>query len=520
MSLLLDALQRASKDKEKAAQAAANAAAADSLSEGKFVLAAPAVPASDFPDLVPSAPVATSPVAEVPMALTPESPVVAEKPMVLELEMELETSAPPAAVAPAPVKPVDAPPAITKAPAKDAIEISTNSVATAAVVASTKRPDSAFNTPKSPNPQAAAAAIQNAYAAPVFETRRPPNRRAMVLAGIAGALGLAFASFLFGVWGDPEKLLGLSSVSSVAPAAPATAVQQAPAPAPSPVAVAPELVAATAQVPIPVPAPGVGGVVPLPQAAASAAVPMPLPTAAMAPTAATPPKKPPNPPATEPVLRATPTTPVFAARARSQSALEVGYAALQAGRFDDASRAYAAALEANSSEPDALLGLAYIAHTKGQRDEAQSYYRRVLRHDPGNSVANAGLVALESGSSGAANGVSQGERAKELAARQPESAAVQALAASALVQEGALPDAALAFARAQALEPANPLHAYNLAVALDKLGNYAQAATQYEKALRVSAAASVPLGAPQASAARVRAAQLRQSLGLPQETTP
>ena len=501
MSLLLDALHRASKDKEKAALAAANASAAESLSEGKFVLAAPTVPAPDFPDLVPSALVVTSAVVQAPLAFAPEAPTVVAKPMTLELEMELEASPPPA-VTPTTEKPFDKALIFEKMPPKDVPRIAENIAATAVAATALKRIDSAL---KSPNLHAvaAAAAIQNAYAAPVLKTRRPENRRAMVLAGIAAVLGLALASFALGLWGDPEKLLGLGGASSIVPS---TAIPQVPAPMPpSLVAVAPIVVSVT-----PVASPV------LPPAPAPAAVP----AVAVASPPATAPKKLPGTPVNEPVLRVAPAAPVFAARARSQSALEIGYAALQAGRFDDASRAYTAALEVNPVEPDALLGLAYIAHAKGQREEALTYYRRVLRQDPGNSVANAGLLALETGTNGAATGSSQGDRAKELAARQPESAAVQALAANALVQEGALPDAALAFARAQALEPANPVHAYNLAVALDKLGNYAQAATQYEKALRVNATATAPLGAPQAGAARVRAAQLRQSLGLPPETVP
>ena len=515
MSLLLDALHRASKDKEKAALAAAHAAAAESLSEGKFGLTAPTVPAADFPDLVPSAIVITSPIAETPMELATEPSTAMAKPEVLELEMELEVSPPPAVV-PQPEKPAEKAFLVDRAPVKGDFSAAESAVASAVVTAPIKRTDSS---PKSPNPQAAAAAIQNAYAAPVFATRRPPERRAMVLAGIAAALGLAFASFALGLWGDPEKLLGLSSVSSVAPPA---AMQQAPAAVPPPlVAVVPDgnavantntTAPSTVSAPSMAPAPVASTAAPLLQGPASAT----MPAVAIAPPPAPSPKDPPNPQINEPVLRATPAGPVFAARARSQSALEVAYAALQAGRFEDASRAYAAALDANPGEPDALLGLAYIAHSKGQRDEAQSYYRRVLRQEPGNSVANAGLVALDAG----ANGTFQGERVKELAARQPESAAVQALAARALVQEGALPDAALAFARAQALEPTNPLHAYNLAVALDKLGDYAQAASQYEKALRINAAAAAPLGAPQASAARLRAAQLRQALGLSPEAAP
>ena len=496
MSLLLDALHRASKDKEKAALAAANASAAESLSEGKFVLAAPTVPAPEFPDLVPSALVVTSAVVQRPLALAPEVSMVVAKPLTLEFEMELESSSPPAE------KPFDKALIFEKMPPKDAPRIAENTASIAVAATTLKRTDSA---PKSPNLHAvaAAAAIQNAYAGPSLKTHRPANRRAMVLAGIAAVLGLALASFALGVWGDPEKLLGLGGVSSVVPS---TAIPQVPAAMPPPLVTVAPAVASVMPVASPVLFPA-----PAPVAVPAAAVASP-PVAA--------PKKPPGSPLNEPVLRAAPAAPVFAARARSQSALEMGYAGLQAGRFDDASRAYTAALEANPVEPDALLGLAYIAHAKGQREEALTYYRRVLRQDPGNSVANAGLLALETGTNGVATGSSQGERAKELAARQPESAAVQALAANALVQEGALPDAALAFARAQALEPANPVHAYNLAVAFDKLGNYTQAAAQYEKALRISATATSPLGAPQASAARVRATQLRQSLGLPSETVP
>ncbi len=507
MSLLLDALHRASKDKEKVALAAAHAAAVEPLSEGKLAPAVATLPGADFPDLVPFATAATMPAAETPLAVAPEISMAVAKPVVLELEMELEVS-PPKAVAPGPETPAER---VDKAIAKDIPQGVQSSAAAAVDAASFKR---AGSVPKTPNPQAAAAAIQKAHAMPVTERRRPPNRRAMVLAGIAGVLGLAFASFALGVWGDPEKLLGLGGVSSMAPS---TVMQQAPAPAPPQLVVIAPDVAAAAPVPVATPAPVVNGVASLPQQR-SASVAMPAVTTA-SPQRAPVSQKLSRSRVAEPVLRAEPAAPVFAARARSQSALEVGYAALQTRRFDDASRAYTAALETNPSEPDALLGMAYIAHIKGQRDVAQSFYRRVLRQDPSNSVANAGLVALEAGTSGAASDMSQGQRAKELAARQPESAALQALAASALVQEGALPDAALAFARAQALEPANPLHGYNLAVALDKLGNYAQAATQYENALRVNAAAVVPLGTPQANAARLRAAQLRQSLGLPQEVT-
>ena len=258
---------------------------------------------------------------------------------------------------------------------------------------------------------------------------------------------------------------------------------------------------ATPKAPVPLPNP-------LGDAATAARIsPAPAPVSTAARPSAAQPK--------ELVLRPNSGPPVFSSKVTSQGSLEQGYAALLDGRLDDAALAYGAALATNPMERDALLGLAYVAHSKGQRDEAQTLYRKVLRLEPGNSVANAGLIALEAG----ANGATSSERAKSLAARQPDSAAVQALAASALVQDGLLAEAALAFVRAQGLEPTNPWHSYNLAVALDKLGNFAQALEQYDKALQNRGRSPTPLGKQQVESARLRATQLQQSLERGSETT-
>lgn len=349
----------------------------------------------------------------------------------------------------------------------------------------------------------------------------------MILGGVATVLAVGLGSFLFGLWGDPERLLGLTGTSSVAVVSPSLPVQ-APAPAPAPEASAsapaqaadlamaakvPDAATMAVTTPPGVPIAGtlpsgsagvnagasVGPTV-LAAAATSTTHSAPLPTPLSAKPAPTQPK--------ELVMRPTSPPPVFSPKVSSQGSLEQGYAALLDGRLDDAAQAYGAALAANPVERDALLGLAYVAHSKGRREEAQALYRKVLRLEPSNSVANAGLIALEAGSNGAANS----DRARALAARQPDSAAVQALAASALVQDGLLAEAALAFSRAQGLEPNNPWHSYNLAVALDRLGNYAQALEQYDKALLNKARSPTPLGAQQIESARVRATQLQQSL--------
>jgi len=202
----------------------------------------------------------------------------------------------------------------------------------------------------------------------------------------------------------------------------------------------------------------------------------------------------------------------FSVKTRGPTSLEVGYAALVAGRLEDASQAYAQALKANSEERDALLGLAYIAQKRGQREEAQALYRRVLRQEPSNAIASAALLGLDADNDGSQTA----SRAKDLAMRQPDSAATMAMAGNAAVREGMLADAVQLFARAQFLEPANPLHAYNHAVALDRLGQFAAAAAQYEKVLKLSDPAASASGRGYSSdAVKERLAQLRQALGTP-----
>jgi len=165
------------------------------------------------------------------------------------------------------------------------------------------------------------------------------------------------------------------------------------------------------------------------------------------------------------------------------SVLEQGYSALTQGRLQEAQTIYANALRTNPEERDALLGLAYIAQKQQRSDDAQAYYRRVLRQDPGNAVASTGLLAL--------NALSDpqdfGSQSRLLAEQNPASAAAQSILGHALVRQDRLADAQLAFARALQLEPGVARHAYNLAVALDRLHDYEAARQYYERALTLLA---------------------------------
>jgi Flp pilus assembly protein TadD len=164
------------------------------------------------------------------------------------------------------------------------------------------------------------------------------------------------------------------------------------------------------------------------------------------------------------------------------SRLELAYVALTQGRLVEAASGYKEILKVNPEERDALLGLAYVSHQEGRDEEARDYYKRVLRQEPGNPTARAGLLIQNL--SNDAEDVSAGSR--EVAEQHPGSAAAQSVLGHSLVRQARLADAQMAFQRAHVLEPGVALHAFNLAVALDRLKNHVVARTYYERALSLS----------------------------------
>ena len=174
--------------------------------------------------------------------------------------------------------------------------------------------------------------------------------------------------------------------------------------------------------------------------------------------------------------------PSVLAKVLGPSQLELAYAALTQGRVTDAAAAYNRALADNPEERDALLGLAYIAHQTAREEEARDLYKRVLRQEPGNPSARAGLLTQTLGN----NSEDVSASSREVAEQNPGSAAAQSVLGHSLVRQGRLADAQQAFQRAQVLEPGVALHAFNLAVAFDRLRSYGQARAYYEQALALS----------------------------------
>ena len=491
MSLLLDALNRASKEKAAAASGAAVAqppSAPMSVPELALeVRARPepleASPAPDWPNL----------------ALSPEPELVVSAPAAAAVALE---PAPPLNLTPVnslPIvqtpKPEPAPRAPNRVPEiRPTVTAAPEAIAPKAVV----QPASS-----GAHPARVAQDIQRAKA-PAPAAR--PSMRLIVLGGVAGVLALSLSSVLLGWWGDPTAWFLPESRNTLVPATPMAASQptidessEVTASVSAPVAIAEEPTdppVAHAMAKKSAPTPARSG--PKDERIESASAPTPAPEAKVA---------------------AKKESASIQRRSTGPSALELGYDALIQGRLKEATQAYNQALASNPEERDALLGLAYVAHQQGRDDEANAYYRRVLRQDPGNAVAQAGLIALGA----RIGGQDSASRARDVAEQNPKSAAAQVMLGHSLVRENRLADAQQAFYQAHLLEPAVASHAFNLAVALDRMRNYVSARRYYEMALTLSAqsggerASNVPHAAVQARLEQLRSPAVADSLStLPQ----
>jgi len=164
-----------------------------------------------------------------------------------------------------------------------------------------------------------------------------------------------------------------------------------------------------------------------------------------------------------------------------QSSLAEAYDQLQKGQLAPAQLTYERVLAADSRNIDALLGLASVAWQQGQTEKAAEYYYRALQLDPHNANAQSGLIGLM----GRVDPTSSETRLKQLISREPSGGLYFTLGN--LYAGGRQWAAAQqAYFQAFQLEPTNPDYAFNLAVGLEHLGQSKLALGYYRKALDLS----------------------------------
>lgn len=161
--------------------------------------------------------------------------------------------------------------------------------------------------------------------------------------------------------------------------------------------------------------------------------------------------------------------------------LREAYKALTEGRMGDAERFYQDVITRTPHERDALLGLAVIAHRKGQTERALDLYRQVLAEDPGNATATAAMVNLTM----QADPVAAESRLKLLLDRNPTAPELYHVLGRVFALQKRWSEAQQAFFQAFTHDPGNAQYAYNLAVSLDHLHKPAAAIPYYEKSIQI-----------------------------------
>jgi tetratricopeptide (TPR) repeat protein len=158
--------------------------------------------------------------------------------------------------------------------------------------------------------------------------------------------------------------------------------------------------------------------------------------------------------------------------------LNNAYLAYRGGKFDQAQQLYREVNNLDARNMDAILGLAAIAQRRGEDSVAAHYYAQALALDPRNAVANAGMSALTTGDN-------RESRLKTLLNEQPDSSTLYFALGNRYAEQARWGEAQQAYFNAYKLEPGNAELAFNLAISLDRLGQYKPAAQYYQRALQL-----------------------------------
>jgi tetratricopeptide (TPR) repeat protein len=206
----------------------------------------------------------------------------------------------------------------------------------------------------------------------------------------------------------------------------------------------------------------------------------------------------------QPAVRRLLETPVAQTRPapRVHPKVESAYAAYLAGDLAAARADYQVALQEESANRDALLGLAAIDVRSGRYEVAEAAYLRLLQNNPADAHAQAGLIALRASR---LDPLATESRVKSMLAADPGANVLHFTLGNQLAQQGRWGEAQQEYFKAFAAEPDNADFAFNLAVSLDHLRQPKLALDYYRRAIVLAEkrGASFDL-----AAARSRAAQL------------
>ena len=343
-----------------------------------------------------------------------------------------------------------------------------------------------------------------AAAQKVFEAKfKEPNPRLpfYITMGALGAFAVGTAIYFWIQLRPPAPLINSNPARTASEKPVEASVEKSAAPAAAP-AGAPASAGPGA-------IPGLPGASTPPPAAATAAPAAP-PTAPVAPAAAVSPSVPtasPEKPAASVVRSrlAAPKDedrPITVNRGGPQIHPQVnsGYVAYQAGDLARARADYEQVLREEPANRDALLGLAAVEMRAQRYDLSHGYYQRILRADPRDPYAQAGLLALRGEQLDPALVES---RVKNLLAADREANVLYFTLGNQYAQQGRWAEAQQAYFKAYATDPDNADYAFNVAVSLDHLHQPELALEYYRRALALAEKRSASF-APDVARTRVQ----------------
>jgi tetratricopeptide (TPR) repeat protein len=164
---------------------------------------------------------------------------------------------------------------------------------------------------------------------------------------------------------------------------------------------------------------------------------------------------------------------------------ERGYESFMAGDMDQAGVFYSEALKRDSTNRDALLGLAAVALGTRRIDKAVEYYSRLLELNPSDPEALAGLINIQ----GQADPAQSESRLKMVLTANPKAMSAHFALGNLYARQSRWAAAQQSFFQAYTLKPESPDYAFNLAVSLDHMGQSKPALEYYLRAVDLALSA-------------------------------
>lgn len=158
------------------------------------------------------------------------------------------------------------------------------------------------------------------------------------------------------------------------------------------------------------------------------------------------------------------------------------FSAYQKGQFESAEVLYRNALQDDPDNRDIHLGLAAIAVNKGDKEGAYRYYLKLLETKPDDAFVLSSLISLSNND----DPIKDESIIKTLIHKQGKAPYLYFALGNIHAKQSRWAEAQEAFFNAHSLDSLNPDYALNLAISLDKIGQYPAALDFYKVTIKLA----------------------------------